>query len=600
MAYKSIDSYGVIGDLHTAALVGNDGSIDWHCLPNFDSPSVFAAILDEKKGGHFRICAKQKGHVRQMYWPDTNVLVTRFMSPEGVGEVVDFMPLGRTGRGWRRIVRIARCVRGSVNFRMECVPAFDYARAAHETSVIGNRVLFTSGDSRMSLASSLAMDGRKGGMAACEFPLSENERATFVLHFSAEEESEISGDLNKFGDEALRATIAYWKEWAGRCQYRGRWREMVTRSALALKLLTYEPTGAIIAAITCSLPEVEGGVRNWDYRYTWIRDAAFTIFALLRLGYYDEATQFMEWLHERCKENQETGPIQVMYRIDGSPELPEFTLDHLEGYRGSRPVRVGNAASEQLQLDIYGELIDSIYLYNKYAQPISWDLWKNVRLMIDWVCDNWERPDQSIWEMRNEPQQHTYSKVQCWVALDRGIRIARQRNLPIDLARAIKESHRIYETVMERGWSEKEQSFTQTLDGDAVDATSLLFPLMLFATPRDPRMQKTLERVRRDLVSDSLVYRYRIEGKQTDGLPGNEGTFSVCTFWMVEVLARSGQSDEARLVFEKMLTYANPLGLYAEEIGPSGEAMGNFPQAFTHLGLISAAWDLDKMLGDKK
>ncbi|MCU1258681.1 MAG: hypothetical protein JWO80_1566 [Bryobacterales bacterium] len=600
MAYKSIDSYGVIGDLHTAALVGNDGSIDWHCLPDFDSPSVFAAILDERKGGHFRICATQQAHVRQMYWPDTNVLVTRFMRPEGVGEVVDFMPLGRTGRAWRRIVRIVRCVRGSVNFRMECAPAFDYARATHETSVSGNRALFTSGDSRMSLASSVAMDVGEGGMAACEFPLSENESATFVLHFSAEEESEISGDLNKFGDEALRATIAYWKEWAGRCQYRGRWREMVTRSALALKLLTYEPTGAIIAAITCSLPEVEGGVRNWDYRYTWIRDAAFTIFALLRLGYYDEATRFMEWLHERCKENQETGPIQVMYRIDGSPKLPEFTLDHLEGYRGSRPVRVGNAASEQLQLDIYGELIDSIYLYNKYAQPISWDLWKNVRLMIDWVCDNWERPDKGIWEMRNEPQQQTYSKVQCWVALDRGIRIARQRNLPIDLARAIKESHRIYETVMERGWSEKEQSFTQTLDGDAVDATSLLFPLMLFATPRDPRMKKTLERVRRDLVSDSLVYRYRTEGERTDGLPGNEGTFSVCTFWMVEVLARSGQTDDARLVFEKMLTYANPLGLYAEEIGPSGEAMGNFPQAFTHLGLISAAWDLDKMLGDKK
>jgi GH15 family glucan-1,4-alpha-glucosidase len=594
MAYKSIDSYGVIGDLHTAALVGNDGSIDWCCLPNFDSPSMFAAILDEKIGGYFKVFSNHDSRRKQMYWPDTNVLVTRFMSPEGVGEVVDFMPLGKTGRAWRRIVRMVRCVRGSVDFRMECAPAFDYARAKHETGGSDKRVLFTSGDARASLVSSIAMNVVEGA-AVCDFTLRENECATFILHFSAEED-EIPGDLNQAADEALKKTIEYWTTWAARCQYKGRWREMVTRSALALKLLTYEPTGAVVAAVTCSLPEVEGGVRNWDYRYTWIRDAAFTVFAFLRLGYFDEATRFMDWLHERCKENQETGPIQVMYRIDGSADLPEFTLDHLEGYRGSRPVRVGNAASNQLQLDIYGELIDSIYLYNKYAQPISWDLWKNVREMLNWVCDNWERPDQSIWETRSEPRQYTYSKMQCWVALDRGMRIARQRNLPVDLKRVITESHRIYETIMEHGWNEKEECFTQTLDGDAVDATSLLFPLMLFVTPRDPRMKTTLERVKKDLVADSLVYRYRIESERTDGLPGGDGTFTVCTFWMVEVLARAGQTEEARLLFEKMLTYANPLGLYGEEIGPSGEAMGNYPQAFTHLGLISAAWDLDKLV----
>ncbi len=455
MAYKSIDSYGVIGDLHTAALVGNDGSIDWCCFPNFDSASVFAALLDENKGGHFRIAPTQPGRLKQTYWPETNVVVTRFMSPQGAGEVLDFMPLGKTGRAWRRIIRIVKCVRGAVKFQMECAPCFDYARARHTVVIEAGRAIFIAEGVTMSLVSSLAVEEHENGSVALnEFELKENERATFVLHFSAEEECAAHLDVNAFGEECLQQTIGYWKQWASRCQYTGRWREMVVRSALALKLLHYEPTGAIVAAVTCSLPEVEGGVRNWDYRYTWVRDAAFTIFAFLRLGYYDEATRFMDFLHERCKENQETGPIQVMYRIDGSAELPEFTLDHLEGYRGSKPVRVGNAASNQLQLDIYGELIDSIYLYNKYAQPISWDLWKNVRQMIEWICGNWERPDQSIWETRSEPQQYTYSKVQCWVALDRGIRMARQRNLPLDLARAYHEAHRIYETVMERGWND--------------------------------------------------------------------------------------------------------------------------------------------------
>jgi len=598
MAYKSIDSYGVIGDLHTAVLVGTDGSMDWGCFPDFDSPSVFGAILDQNKGGHFKICSTREGRARQMYWPNTNVLVTRFLDPEGVGEVIDFLALGEVGRKWREVVRIVRSVRGTVRFRMECAPRFDYARAAHTTAVEGTRARFTSGEVRMDLTSTIELREHEGSVAVCEFELKEGERASFVLRYAPEDKPELEADLNRKTEEQMQATIAYWKEWAGRCKYQGRWREMVVRSALALKMLTYAPTGAIIAAPTCSLPEVTGGERNWDYRYTWIRDAAFTIFAFLRLGYFEEATAFMDWLHQRCKENQETGPIQVMYRIDGSAELKEFELDHLEGYRGSRPVRVGNAAADQLQLDIYGELIDSIYLYNKYAQPISWDLWGNVRQMLDWLCDNWERPDHSIWEVRSGPQQYTYSKMQCWVALDRGIRIARKRNLPFHFEKVLKETHRIYEAIMEKGWSEEKQSFTQTFDGDAADATSLLFPLMLFVAPRDPRMKGTLKRIQEELVSDSLVYRYK--AGPDDGLKGVEGTFSVCTFWMVEALARAGRVDEALLTFEKMLTYANPLGLYAEEIGPSGEAMGNFPQAFTHLGLISAAITLDRVLGGGK
>jgi GH15 family glucan-1,4-alpha-glucosidase len=585
--YKPIDNYGVIGDMHTAALVGSDGSIDWCCLPKFDSPSVFAALLDKDRGGYFRICTREETRHRQMYWPETNVMVTRFLNPDGAAEVIDFMPLRNTGTERREIVRIAHCVRGTSKFKMACFPAFDYARAQHEVFAEGNRLIFRSDGDELALFSSLPLSGPE-----LDFELAENEVASFILRHSVPGDLEIPPDLNRHADELKEETIALWKKWVAKSTYSGRWREMVTRSALALKLLTYEPTGAIVAAPTCSLPEEIGGVRNWDYRYVWIRDAAFTIYAFLRLGYTSEATRFMEWLHDRAAENQETGPLQVMYRVDGSSDLKEFTLDHLDGYRGSRPVRVGNAASDQLQLDIYGELVDSIYLYNKHGQPISYQLWNNVQRMLEWLCDNWERPDHSVWEVRDEPRQYTYSKVQCWVAMERGMRIARQRGLPFDFRRIQPECNRIYEAIMEKGWSEEKQSFTQSFGSDAVDATSLLFPLMMFVGELDPRMKSTLDRIRQELVSDTLVYRYTV----ADGLPGNEGTFSVCSFWLVENLARSGKVDEALLMFEKMLTYANPLGLYAEQIGLSGEALGNFPQAFTHLGLISAALDLDRSL----
>lgn len=410
-------------------------------------------------------------------------------------------------------------------------------------------------------------------------------------------------------DEAVslfKKTVAYWRQWLSQSTYAGRWREMVHRSALILKLLTFEPTGAIVAAPTCSLPETVGGGRNWDYRYTWIRDAAFTLYGLMRIGFTEEAAHFMKWLEARCSEVGPEGLLQLMYGIDGRHTLTEEMLDHLEGYRGSRPVRIGNGAYNQVQLDIYGELMDSVYLYNKYGSPISYDLWTNLRALADWVCDNWRLKDHGIWEVRVGCEHFVYSKVMCWVALDRGLRLAAKRSFPADQDRWLKCRNQIYEDILASGWSPKREAFVQHYGSDALDAANLMMPLVFFMSPTDPRMLKTLEAVSRPpsrggLVSNSLVYRYNLR-ETADGLPEDEGTFNMCTFWLVEAMTRAGRLnrrhvDEARLIFEKMLGYANHLGLYAEETGPCGEALGNFPQAFTHLALISAAFNLDKALG---
>jgi GH15 family glucan-1,4-alpha-glucosidase len=596
--YQPIDHYGVIGDLHSAALVGLDGSIDWCCLPRFDSPSVFGALLDSQKGGRFKIAAKNEARRKQMYLPDTNVLVTRSLSDAGVGEVIDFMALRENPSDPMSLVRIVRCVRGEVTYRVLCQPAFDYARSEHRLEMRGKQALFLSDSLNLCLDSSVDLNSAPSDdVVDTELNLRGGDEVCFVLR-SASDGRNFGSGLRDFASGALDYTAGFWKDWAGRCNYSGRWREIVVRSALVLKLLIYRPTGAIIASPTCSLPEFMGGVRNWDYRYSWIRDAAFTIYALLRLGYTEEAAHFMSWLEGRASDTQDVGPLQVMYKVDGSAELNEELLNHLEGYQGAKPVRIGNAASKQLQLDIYGELIDSIYLYNKYAEPISYDMWVYTRRLVDWVCDNWRRPDHSIWEVRKDPQQYVYSKVQCWVALDRGMRIALKRNLPLDIQRVRRELMSVYETVMKEGWNSELNSFVQTLGGNSLDSTSMLMPLMLFLSPADPRLELTLNRLRERLLSDSLVYRYEFDDEASDGLPGREGTFSACTFWLVEVLARSRRFDEARYIFEKMLTYANHLGLFAEQIGPTGDALGNFPQAFTHLGLIAAALDLDRWLGE--
>jgi GH15 family glucan-1,4-alpha-glucosidase len=599
-AYLPIAEHGVIGDLHTVALVGTDGTIDWFCCPNFDSPSVFGSILDTHKGGHFRISPVEENGWRskQLYFPDTNVLITRFLTPDGVGEVEDFMTIATAGDDVEphQLVRRVIAVRGEMRFRVEVAPRFNYGRHEHRLRVHDEGVVFLAPDLCLALSASTPFDVRNGDVHA-DVTLRAGEAATFVLAQSPRDAAP-----QRFTEEetrlAFESTIGFWRRWVARSQYRGRWREMVHRSALTLKLLTFEPTGALIAAPTTSLPEVIGGGRNWDYRYTWIRDAAFSLYGLLRLGFTDEAAAFMSWLTDRFRESKGRGegPLQIMYGIDGRAELPEETLDHLEGYKGSGPVRIGNAAAGQLQLDIYGELIDSVYLFNKYGTPIYHEAWEDLTGIIEWLCKNWDRPDEGIWETRGGQKDFTFSRLMTWVAFDRAIRIGGKRGLPGDMVKWYEVRDQVYRQIMERGWNEKRGAFVQHYGSDVLDASLLLMPLVLFISPTDPRWLSTLDAISAELVSDTLVYRYNVEASP-DGLEGNEGTFTMCSFWYVEALARAGQLDEARLAFEKMLTYANHLGLYSEEIGPSGELLGNFPQAFTHLALISAAYNLDRRLG---
>ena len=611
MAYQPIEDYGIIGDMHTVALVGKNGAIDWFCVPRFDSPSVFGALLDEEKGGSFRIAPQTDGITcKQLYWPESNVLITRFLSPDGVGEITDFMPVGlpQKEQQLHQLVRRVHVVRGAMSFRMECFPAFNYARDEHTVQLTqcGSCFHASSGLS-LGLRTRLPLL-QKGNGVSSEFTLQEGQTEIFVFGIVTPEQG-CDGLLSQpEADELAIKTVQYWRRWLSKSTYQGRWREMVHRSALALKLLTYAPTGAIVAAPTCSLPEQIGGERNWDYRYTWIRDAAFTVYGLLRIGFTEAAAEFMNWLQSRCHELEPDGSLQIMYGIDGRHTLTEETLTHLGGYRGSRPVRVGNRAYNQLQMDIYGELMDSVYLYNKYGSPISHDLWIHLRRLINWVCDNWHRPDEGIWEVRAERQHFVYSKLMCWVALDRGLRLADKRSFPADRDRWFKVRDQIYEEIMSKGWSRERQAFVQRYGSNSLDAANLMMPLVFFLSPTDPRNLKTLEAILRSpaeggLLSNNLVYRYNLE-ETTDGLRGKEGTFNICTFWLVEALTRAGRTDpvrleKARLIFEQMLGYANHLGLYAEQTGHNGEALGNFPQAFTHLALISAAFNLDRALGGK-
>ena len=612
MSYQPIENYGIIGNMRTAALVGVNGSIDWYCFPYFDSPSIFAKLLDNEKGGSYWIAPVNNGHnTKQLYWPDTNVLVTRFLSPEGVGELQDFMPVGAADVDDRHdeLVRRVRVSRGQMEFEVLCEPAFDYARGTHKTHILEEcGAAFETEQLTMGLSTEVELKPTDKGGVRGRFTLKQGEEVTFILRPVEAGESLAHCPNEERAEQMFERTVSYWRHWLSKSNYKGRWRDIMNRAVLTLKLLTFEPTGAMVAAPTCSLPEAIGGGRNWDYRYCWIRDAAFTVYAFLRLGFTEEAKAFMAWLRERYRHAHDEGPLQIVYGLDGRTDLSETTLEHLEGYRNSTPVRIGNGAHSQLQLDIYGEMLDSVYLYNKYAEPISYDAWCDLRYMLDWLCENWHRKDEGIWEVRSGRQHFVYSKLMCWVAMDRGLRLAEKRSLPADQVHWRTVRNTIYEEILTRGWNPKLQAFTQHYESDCLDASNLIMPLVFFMAPNDPKMLATIDAINRPpheggLVSDGMVYRYDAE-RSPDGLEGGEGTFNMCSFWLVEALTRAGHThpeklDEARLLFERMLGYANHLGLYAEETGASGEALGNFPQAFTHLALISAGFNLDRALGGK-
>lgn len=596
MAYQPIENYGVIGNMRSIALVGMNGSIDFLCYPNFDSPTVFASLLDEKNGGSFWLQPEIDGeHSRQLYLPQTNILITRFLSESGVAELTDFMPIAGDGSEPNEIIRTVSVVKGDIQFLLRCAPRFDYGRSEHELEVEGTHAIFTPKEKScppMGLYSSVKIE-REGDAVTARFRLKAGERATFVFgavhpHVEAPREERVQ---RRFQD-----TRDFWSNWINQSNYKGRWREMVTRSALILKLFISQEYGSLIAAPTFALPEDPGGVRNWDYRFTWLRDASFTLYALVRLGFVTESEKFISWIKDRLSFDAENGPLQVMYRINGSQELEEQILEHFEGYRCSRPVRIGNAASHQLQLDIYGEMMDSIYLSNKYGDAISHVDWLDVQRILEWLSKNWQRPDDGIWEVRGGRQEFLHSRMMCWVAFDRAIRLAEKRSLSAPLQEWYGSRDAIRQDIFANFWNDKGKYFVQHKGSEELDASALLMPMMRFISPSDPMWLSTLDAIEKRLAEDTLVYRYDTERNRVDGLPGREGSFTACSFWYIECLARSGKLEKAQLLFEKMLGYANHLGLYSEELGSSGQHLGNFPQALTHLALISTATYLDRAL----
>ncbi len=533
---------------------------------------------------------------KQMYIPGSNILLTRALCSEGISEVSDYMVIDEA-KERHTLIRRAKAVRGTIKFKIECSPRFDYARCSHKIQQDKNQVAFIPDNDQVAgfrLKSEFPLNVHQGDIET-EFTLTQGKTATFVLEMIEEGKPSPSSDPS-YSVRSFKDTINYWQRWISRSTYKGRWEEMVDRSALTLKLLTSRKYGSIVAAPTFGLPEELGGERNWDYRYTWIRDASFTLYGLMRLGFVEEAEVFMKWIEDRCADMNKDVPLQIMYGLDGRKTLTEEKLTHFEGYSGSYPVRIGNGAYRQLQLDIYGELMDSVYLYDKFGKGISFSLWESLKQLIDWVSKNWKRKDEGIWEVRGGQHEFLYSRVMCWVAVDRAIRLANKRSLSAPLESWHKVRNQIHDDIVKNFWNSKSQTFVQQKNGSTLDASNLLMPMIRYISPVDPQWLSTLKMTKEHLVEDSLVFRYRTEAAASDGLKGREGTFNMCSFWYVECLSRSGDVYQARFLFEKMLSYANHLGLYAEELSIDGRQLGNFPQAFTHLALISAAFELDRSL----
>ncbi|KAG7442341.1 glycoside hydrolase family 15 protein [Guyanagaster necrorhizus] len=678
--YIPISDHGLIGNLHTAALISTDGSVESYCVPNFDSPSVFARILDKDKGGHFSITPKVPFTTKQNYLPSSNVLQTKFMNEQGVISVTDFLPRQKASESlpttatqpllhW--LIRRVEVVRGAIPLCMQCAPAFDYARVEHTTAIHEDtssavpqkKATFESKDCALDLRYvvdstmdnvacpsvelhllDLSDKGHKGLGVCADLSLVEGQCVWFILRIppakaaSGYEVLEINGLpaaavsdpllTKELMDGLFHTTIKYWVDWIRHSSYNGSWKEAVHRSALALKLLIFEPTGAVVASPTFSLPEYIGGTRNWDYRASWIRDSSFTLYALIRLGFTHEANAYLEFIFERLRHKNPDGSLQIMYTIHGGKDLEEIELNHLDGHKGSKPVRIGNGAADHLQLDIYGELMDCIYLGQKFGRPLSYDDWVLVRELVDYVVENLKNPDLSIWfapsyevcpsnisrsfrEVRNKKRHFTYSKIMLWVAIDRGLRLADKRSLPCPRRyKWLEARDLLYEEIMQKAWNVERQHFGQSYEETHVlDSALLIMPLVFFMQGSDPRFVSTLKQIlktpeRGGLTSNNLIFRYDVH-KSDDGVGGEEGTFCLCTLWGVEALTRAGQYDRAMLpkavtMFEDFLQYLNHVGLCTEEVSEAGEGLGNAVQGFTHVTLISAAYNLSRTLSKTK
>lgn len=627
--YQPIDSYGVIGDCHSTVLISPDGSVDWGCLPDFDSPAIFCRLLDAERGGYFQI-APSSGTIpgSQRYLRGSNVLQTRFASTSGEIVLTDFMPVetlsawpyrSLNNNTWTRedgschcLVRIVECTHGEMPVTITLKATPGYAAAPAEITIVPGKGAYLSGEQNVALSivgSSLLPSFTLDTTDDPEEPhhsivahvtLREGERLLFAIGMgrsagAAQRLVEEELPQRNF-DVELAHTLHCWRDWIAQCSYTGPYTEWVQRSALVLKMMTYAPTGAIVAAPTTSLPEDLGGMRNWDYRYTWLRDATFTLYALNVLGFTDEARAFTYWLRNLSYANGED--LQIMYGIRGERELPELELYHLSGYCDSQPVRVGNGAAKQRQMDVFGEVLDCIHLYRRqggferYGEKLEGPLWDMMSTLVEHVCAHWQEPDCGIWEIRGEISHFVYSKVMCWVALDRGIRAAEQMGLDADLPRWRMTRDHIRADILSHGYDTTLGAFTQSYNSKTLDAANLLLPLVGFIAPDDPRMRSTVDRIMERLTDEhGFVYRYLSE----DGLSGAEGTFAICTFWLVDNLAMQGRVVEARCLFERLLEYAGRLGLFSEEIDSENKtALGNYPQAYTHIALINSAYNLRK------
>ncbi len=594
--YKQIGAYGVIGNTRTMSLLGYDGSVDWCCLPRFDSPSVFAAILDRRVGGSWRLTPVGRGQASQSYLKNTNILVTEFDVNGSRVIATDFMPCSNSRDAWAappEIHRILNCIEGSVKFRLDLNPRFDYGLVRPEVTVDGRSVSFRGARDEMVLASTLQLKAPIKGCVSREFQMSKDDREIFVLSYGEAEPREVEEYKTT---ERLRSTEIFWRSWVRKLQYRGRWRKEVIRSALTLKLLVYAPTGAIVAAPTTSLPEAFGKDKNWDYRYSWIRDSAHSLWAFYLLGDTSESERYLRWLID-------TDPaldlnLHLMYTIQGQPIEGERTLPYLEGYRGRKPVRIGNAAAQQFQMDAYGYMLDALYFSSRHGVSISRDMYyRFVRPLARFILDHWRQPGNGIWEIRGKRQHYVETKAWCYTGLERAVQIARVSGHREDIPEWRDAMREIKREILSKGWCRKKNAFRMHYNTDALDAANLLMPLIGFLKPRDKRIVGTVEAVMKELARHTLLYRFKSNG----GVKKREGAFLVCSFWLVACLARMGQTERAQNIFNDLLGYANHLGLYSEEINPDTlEFMGNFPQAFSHMGLIMAAVELDQALDGHK